>query len=230
MFVIYDRDDVEFDEFGETGTCSELFKKSFLSFDDDVKDSLFNSVLYRMLFKPTENDRVSRKNIESTLGKEFFDEISESKELLQLDDSIEGFFKKCVLVNDFLEKKDLFLRVYERRDKFRYLIKEGVHGKNKVIRGLSSCVVKKFNGYEIMKKSLQHKEKKHFEPVDIVYESVIKCFFTDNLHLAFRSYIDKKQKGYYRLLHPPARQCYYCDNYFTCSKNEFSKHVKIARA
>ena len=71
MFVICDRDDVEFDEFGETGTCSELFKKSFLSFDDDIKDSLFNSVLYRMLFKLTENDRVSRKNIESTLGKEF---------------------------------------------------------------------------------------------------------------------------------------------------------------
>ena len=194
MFLIDDRDDVEFDEFGETGHCSELFKKSFLSFDDDIKDSLFNSVLYGMLFKLTENDRVSRKNIESTLGKEFFDEISESKELLQLDDSIEGFFKKCVLVNDFLEKKDLFLRVYERRDKFRYLIKKGVHGKNKVIRGLSSCVVKKFNGYEIMKKSLQHKEKKDSDPVHIVYESVIKCFFTDSLHLAFRSYIDKNKK------------------------------------
>ena len=86
-----------------------------------------------------------------------------------------------------------------------------------------------------MKKSLQHEEKKYFEPVDIVYElviddSAIKCFLTDSLHLAFRSYVDKKQKGGYRLLHLATRQCYYCDNYFTCSKNEFLKHVKKSRA
>ena len=103
--------------------------------------------------------------------------------------------------------------------------------KNKVIRGLSSCVVQKFNGYELMIKSLQHKEKKHFEQVDIVYEPVIdessiKSFVMDSLHLTFRSYKDKKQKGDYRLLHLVARQCYYCDNYLSCSKNEFIKHVK----
>ena len=117
-----------------------------------------------------------------------------------------------------------------RRDKFCCLIKNGVHGKNKVIHGLSSCIVQKFNGYELMIKSLQHKEKKHFEQVDIVYEpvideSTIKCFVMDSLHLTFRSYKDKKQKGDYRLLHPVARQCYYCDNYLTCSKNEFIKRI-----
>ena len=71
--------------------------------------------------------------------------------------------------------------------------------------------MQKFSGYEIMKNDLQYKEKKHFEPIDIVYEpviddSAIKCFFTDSLHLAFRSYIDKKCKGDYRLFHPTARQ------------------------
>ena len=108
MFLIDDRDSVEFDEFEEAGKCSELFKKSLLWFDDDIKDSFFNFVLYGMLFKLTENNRVSKVNIENTLGKEFFDKISESKELLRLDDSLEGFFKKSFLVNDFLEKKNLF--------------------------------------------------------------------------------------------------------------------------
>ena len=61
-----------------------------------------------MLFKLIENNRVSKENIESTLGKKFFDEICESKESLQLDDSLEGFFKKCILVNDFLEKRTCF--------------------------------------------------------------------------------------------------------------------------
>ena len=75
------------------------------------------------------------------------------------------------------------------------------------------------------------KKKKHFEPINIVYEPLIddgaiKFFFTDSLKLAFRSYIGKKHKGDYRLFHPTARQCYYCDNYLICSKNEFLKHVK----
>ena len=40
------------------------------------------------------------------------------------------------------------------------MIKKGVHGKNKVISGLSSCVIQKFSGYEIMENFLQHKEKR----------------------------------------------------------------------
>ena len=74
-----------------------------------------------------------------------------------------------------------------------------MHGKNKVIRGLSACVTQKFNSYEIIKKSLQKSEKNHFKTLNIVYEPVmndspIKCFYTDSLHLVFRSYVDKKKK------------------------------------
>lgn len=105
------------------------------------------------------------------------------------------------------------------------MIKKGVHGKNKVISGLSSCVIQKFSGYEIMENSLQHKEKRFLQLVTIAYEpvindSAIKCFFTDSLHLAFRSCTE------YKILHPATRQCYYCDNYFSCSKSEILKHVK----
>ena len=83
---------------------------------------------------------------------------------------------------------------------------------------------------EIIKKRLQKKEKNYFEPLDIVYEpviddSLIKCFFTDSLHLAYRTYVDKKtidDTGF--IIAQP--DCYYCDNYFACSKSEFLKHVK----
>ena len=46
------------------------------------------------------------------------------KGFLQLDDSLESFFEKCHVVNDLLETKGLFLRVYERRNEIRYLIKK----------------------------------------------------------------------------------------------------------
>ena len=57
------------------------------------------------MFELTENNRISKENIESILSKEFFEAMFESKELLWLDDSLNGFFKECALVNKFLEKK-----------------------------------------------------------------------------------------------------------------------------
>ena len=87
------------------------------------------------------------------------------KKALQLDHSLEKFFKECHIANDFLEMKGLFLSVYERRDKFRYVIKKGTQGKNNIIRDLSSSVVQKFNGYEILKVQLKSEEKRCHEPI-----------------------------------------------------------------
>ena len=79
------------------------------------------------------------------------------------------FFKKCHVVNDLLETKGFFLRVYKKRDKFRYVIKKGVSGKNNIICHLSLCVIQKFNGYEILKHQLKDQENQFHEPVGIIY-------------------------------------------------------------
>lgn len=49
--------------------------------------------------------------------------------MLQLDQSREHLFQKCHVTNDFLEERELFLRVCERRDKFHYIVKKGTQGK-----------------------------------------------------------------------------------------------------
>lgn len=112
------------------------------------------------------------------------------------------FLKKNVALQInfcFWRKKNLFLGVYKRREKFKYLVKKRVHRQNKVIRGLLVCIIQKFNGYDVIKKSLEKKEKKDFEPLNIVYELVmdnsrIKCFYTDKSYIAFRSFIDRKKR------------------------------------
>ena len=48
-------------------------------------------------------------------------------------------------------EKNLFLRVYEKRNKFRYLIKKPPTGKNSVIRDLSSFLIERYNGYQVLK-------------------------------------------------------------------------------
>ena len=61
-------------------------------------------------------------------------------------------------------------------------------------RNLSSSVLEKFNGYEMIRQKLQRKEKIDVTPIDIVYESsydesiTILCFFTDQMFLGYKSY------------------------------------------
>ena len=105
-----------------------------------------------------------------------------------------------------------------------------MHGKNRNICDLSSCVVQKFNGYDILKSELKNEEKQFHEPIDIFYEPVndessVKCFLTDHLHLAYRSYglklgIDN-DKNENRI----TMQWYYCGKYIVRYGN-FKKHIK----
>ena len=64
--------------------------------------------------------------------------------------------------------KKLFSRVYEQRNKFRYVIEKGVQGKNNVTFDLSLCLITKFNGCDILKAQIKG-EKKQAVPIDIVY-------------------------------------------------------------
>ena len=47
-----------------------------------------------------------------------------------------------------------------------------MQGKNNMTGDLSSCVIQKINGYEILKTQLKNEEKRCHEPVDIIYELV----------------------------------------------------------
>ena len=76
----------------------------------------------------------------------------------------------------------------------------------------------------------KHHEKNFYESIDITYQpvsedSAILCFFTAGLYLAYRTYYSRSIKGWQCIIHPTARQCYYCDHYFV-SRPVFEKHIK----
>ena len=52
------------------------------------------------------------------------DALSAAKEKLRLDLNIQNFENQYFFVNDLLNKYGLFLRVYELKDNFCYLIKQ----------------------------------------------------------------------------------------------------------
>ena len=65
-----------------------------------------------------------------------------------------------------------------------------------------------------------------FTPTHIIYEPIfdenilVPYFFTDQIHLAYRSYIGRNIKGSEKIIHPIARQCHYCENVFAKIMNK----------
>ena len=74
---------------------------------------------------------------------------------------------------------------------YRFLITKKVKGKNEAARNLSACVLKKFDGYEVLRKDLQRKESIDFIPINMVYEPSfdlnvpVVCYFCPKIHLAY---------------------------------------------
>ena len=112
---------------------------------------------------------VKREEAKYVLGKDFFIKLMEIEPNLTLDHSIFGYFDRCHLVNNVLSEHGFFLRFYERRNKFRYQLRQKLKSKNEMKRELSACIIQKFNGYDLLRNHLQHFERQDFLPIDIVY-------------------------------------------------------------
>ena len=94
------------------------------------------------------------------LGKDFFLDLKEIEPYVMLDHTIFGFFDRCTKMNEALAKFGYFLRFYERRNKFRYQLRQKLKYKNEMRAQLPACVIQKFNGYDLLRPTLQYLEKK----------------------------------------------------------------------
>ena len=118
-----------------------------------------------------------------------------------LDKTLFDFFERCYKINQVISKHGFFLKFFERRNTYRFLIKTKAQGKNEITKNLSACVLEKFNEYETIRNSLARKEKVDFRSIDIVYEpsfdkdTPVVCYFTPKIHTAYKSYIGHFEKG-----------------------------------
>ena len=89
-----------------------------------------------------------QEKLEKVLGQEFVNKFLEIKEDLNLDINGMTFERKMHLVNDLLFEKNMFLRLYEKKSKFRYLFRKG-HDKNELQKEVYSYVEQRYNGFHI---------------------------------------------------------------------------------
>ena len=160
------------------------------------------------------------------IGAEIFDEIYPLKSMMKLNLDILHFENQCLKINQILSKNNLFLRIFELKEKFRCLIKQDSKRKN-IIRDLSSCIIEKFNGFNIVRIEFKRKLRQKMSPIDIIYkpvkkeDEIINCFLTSQINLGYRSSFSENQK----IKHSTAYQCYFCSNYYR-RKGKFDRHIE----
>ena len=148
--------DLKIDDFKDYKSRIEKFTKTLFNPQGlNNKNSFFYSLLFAIRYRLTDKFDIvdNDEQIKVDIAAEIFDEIYPLKNMLKLDLDILNFENQCLKINQILNKNNLFLRVFELKQKFHCLIKQDPEKKN-VIRELSACIIEKSNGFSIVRLGL----------------------------------------------------------------------------
>ena len=233
---LYNRESVDgrdIDNFDKDNFKAEKFRKTLLCFSESEESNLFfSAAVYGIFYLNNQNRPAPDFSMAcGAINKEKFQKLSDIKQDIMLDYTQFGFWERCLKLNEVLaDHVGLFLRFYERCNKYRYLLRKMVNSKNKMHSEVLSCAIPQFDGYEYLRNVLKTQEKKNLRPLDIVYEPTknvsepIRCYFAPKIYLAFSSYYTRGETT--TRTYSAAKQCLYCQNFFVKTEERMEKHVK----
>ena len=107
------------------------------------KDYFFYSILFAVRYQligkfSCDDDDDVDEQIKVDIGAEIFDEIYTLKNMMRLDLDILNFENQGLKINQILNKNNLFLRVFELKEKYRCLIKQD--SEKKILSEISQLV------------------------------------------------------------------------------------------
>ena len=118
----------ELHEFPNFKAKVKLFRESLICPHGlENPDSFFYSILYAIRHKFTEKVDFleDEDSLKQDVGLALSHDLFEIKSLLKLDGEDKlNFENQCFQVNTILSRHNMFLRVFELKDKFRYIIKQ----------------------------------------------------------------------------------------------------------
>ena len=136
------------------------------------------------MYKKSDRRPIKKEDAREVLGGKLFFNLTDIELRTMLDKSLFGFFERCFSIYHVLGKHEYFLRFSERRNQYRYLLKKETHTqKNESLRELLTCIIRKFNGYELLKKRSSKKRKPTFRSNR--YSLRTKSWFADASILLF---------------------------------------------
>ena len=98
LFPPENRECVEFDNFEGFEKRVKKFKDTIQNFKN-IDNPFFDSLLYGLMFKISEGKILENKKATDVLGKDFYEDLLEIKDDIQLDKTFFWIFEKCFLVN-----------------------------------------------------------------------------------------------------------------------------------
>ena len=216
------------DTFKDSEKKVDKFKKTLVNpHRDDNSDSVFCAILYAIRLQLTEKTNAcdNENELKNEMNKVDLSELFFIKDSLKLNFDILNFEQQRHPVNQILNKRNFFLKVYKLKERFQSLVKQNPDKKN-IARELSECITNKYNGFNIFWLEQSKKIMRKFISIEIIYKpakncnDVISCYFSNKINLAFRSTFS--ENGILR--HGAAFQCHFCSNYYG-RKDKYDRHL-----
>ena len=131
--------------------------------------------------------RCGKQEFEESIDKNLIEQLDQPEKFQFIVD-LQKFNNICYEINSILSKHDYFLKVFELKNKFRHLSMKEPKKQN-IVRQLSSCLMEKYNGFQVISIEYARKQRKKFKPINIIYkptkhiETEPLCYFSEKLTL-----------------------------------------------
>ena len=153
-----------------------------------------------------------------------------SSENLEFSLDLQEFNRICYKINVILMEHNYFLRVFEQKNKYRQILVKQPE-KQKQVKQLASCLMQKYNGFQVVKIAFNKRQRRNFEPIDIIYiptknaQILPECYYTTNIANAYTALYSEglKTRRAFTIY-----ECYYCNKFFK-GKNKRETHIKVCR-
>ena len=103
-----------------------------------------------------------KKDFEKSINKKLIEQLDQPEKFQFIVD-LQKFNNICYEINSILSKHDYFLKVFELKNKFRHLSMKEPKKKKNIVRQLSSCLMEKYNGFQVISIEYARKLRKKFK-------------------------------------------------------------------
>ena len=136
---------------------------------EKIHDQFSSAISYALRFDKTLlKDMYNKEEFEKSIAKILLEELNQPGNFEFIID-LQKFLNMCYEINTVLSKYGYFLRVFESKNKFRRLAMKD-KSKQKIVRQLSSCLIKKYSGFGVISIEFKRKQIKKIKPIGIIYK------------------------------------------------------------
>ena len=151
-------DELEIDDFENAKEKIEDFNKTLFPNENIENNQLINVIMLAIRFnKVATTNACDFQEFKEIINSNLIDQLYEEKFKFILD--LQKFSNICYEINLILLKYNYFLRIFEVKDKYRQLSMKEPKKQN-IVRQISSCLIEKYNGFQVILIEFDRKQKK----------------------------------------------------------------------